>query len=202
MPEEPEPPETTEAYELSEKLKAANESGEHSLASVSLLISVLAILGPLLLILSHRVQNEASMFEENAKDQWQLYETKRARISTASQEADILSLLSPYTDDRASNKSLSERNVSIQKQITALKSHIEKWENDLKEVQERAQAFFEEAEKARGKIDRITAGQAILQIGVLLTSITLYTRKRIYLVLGMVVGAAGLSIALFAFFTW
>lgn len=197
MPEEPEAPETKETLELSDTLKEAAERGGHSLTTVSIILSAMSILGPLLLILSHRAQNTAAIYEAKTSDAWQLYSTRRTRSNAAAQELDLLTLLSPETD---SGKADSPRKANMEKTIQSLKGHIEKWNEDLKEEQEEAANFEALAERARGQIDRITVGQAILQIGLLMSSITLYTRKRIFLVLGVIFGAVGVSVALVATF--
>ena len=197
MPEEPEAPETKEALELSDTLKEAAERGGHSLTTVSIILSAMSILGPLLLILSHRAQNTVAIYEAKTSDAWQLYSTRRTRSNAAAQELDLLTLLSPETD---SGKADSPRKANMDKTIQSLKGHIEKWNEDLKEEQEEAANFEALAERARGQIDRITVGQAILQIGLLMSSITLYTRKRVFLVLGVIFGAVGVSVALVATF--
>jgi hypothetical protein len=197
MPEEPEAPETKEALELSETLKEATERGGHSLTSVSIILSAMSILGPLLLILSHRAQNTVAIYEAKASDEWLTYSMRLTRSSAAAQELDLLTLLSPETD---SAKTDSPRKANMAKTIQTLNDHLEKWRPDLTEKQEAARDSSEQADRARGQIDRITVGQAILQIGLLMASITLYTRKRLFLVLGVIFGAVGVSVALLATF--
>jgi hypothetical protein len=197
MPEEPEAPETKEALELSETLKEAAEHGGHSLTSVSIILSAMSILGPLLLILSHRAQNTVAIYEAKSADYWQLYSSRRTRSNAAAQELDLLTLLSPDTD---SGKADSARKANMEKTIQALNNRLEKWNDDAKAEQEAAENSSALAERARGQIDRITVGQAILQIGLLMSSITLYTRKRVFLALGVIFGAVGVSVALVATF--
>jgi hypothetical protein len=50
-------------------------------------------------------------------------------------------------------------------------------------------------EHAEGQAARYDLGEALLQVAVVLSSITLFTRNRAYFILGLAIGAAGLITA-------
>jgi hypothetical protein len=74
-------------------------------------------------------------------------------------------------------------------------AHIEKWKADLAEEQEKAREFEREVTRAEAKAARYDLGEALLQIAVVLCSITLFTRKRAYFLLGLSIGVAGIVVA-------
>jgi hypothetical protein len=75
---------------------------------------------------------------------------------------------------------------------------IEKWKEDLAEEQEKAREFKSEVTRAEARASRYDLGEALLQIAVVLCSITLFPRKRAYFLLGLSLGAAGLMVAVSA----
>ena len=75
------------------------------------------------------------------------------------------------------------------------KAHIEKWKTDLAEEQDKAHEFEREVAKAEAKAARFDLGEALLQIAVVLSSITLFTRNRAFFLLGLTIGAAGIVVA-------
>jgi len=74
-------------------------------------------------------------------------------------------------------------------------AHIDKWKEDLAEEQKKAREFESEVSRAEAKASRYDLGEALLQIAVVLCSVTLFTRKRAYFLLGLSLGAAGLVVA-------
>ena len=55
------------------------EGGEESLTSISLAISILAVLVAMVTVLGHRSHTEAVLMQSKAGDQWNLYEAKKIR---------------------------------------------------------------------------------------------------------------------------
>ncbi len=79
--------------------------------------------------------------------------------------------------------------------IVDYKTHIDKWEQELPEEEAIAHRYEEAGEHAESQADRYDLGEALLQISVVLSSITLFTRNRTYFILGLTIGAAGLITA-------
>jgi hypothetical protein len=77
-------------------------------------------------------------------------------------------------------------------------AHIEKWKADLVEEEKKAREFEREVTHAEAQAARYDLGEALLQIAVVLCSITLFTRKRAYFLLGLSLGAAGIVVAVSA----
>jgi hypothetical protein len=172
--------EPTEMQEFSKQMK---EGGEESLKSISLAISILAVLVAMVTVLGHRSHTEAVLMQSKAGDQWNLYEAKKIRQDSLQVVMDQM-VLQPTIDAKASAAKLAEYKV-----------HIDKWTGDLKQEQNKAHEFEAEVNKAERQAERFDLGEALLQISVVLSSVTLFTRRRTYYIGGLSLGAAGLLIA-------
>lgn len=172
--------EPTEMQEFSKQMK---EGGEESLTNISLAISILAVLVAMVTVLGHRSHTEAVLMQGKAADQWNLYEAKKIRQDSLMVVVDQMAL-QPTVDPKGTAAKLAE-----------YKAHIAKWSEDLKEEQKTADEFENEVKLAEAKAVRFDLGEALLQISVVLSSITLFTRRRTYFVGGLCLGAVGLVIA-------
>jgi hypothetical protein len=172
--------EPTEMQEFSKQMK---EGGEESLTSISLAISILAVLVALVTVMGHRTHTEAVLMQGKATDQWNEYQAKRIRQESLAVVVDQMAL-QPNVDAKASAAKLAE-----------YKAHIAKWDKDLKEGHDKAKEYEAEVEHAEHQAVRFDLGEALLQISVVLSSITLFTRKRSFFFGGLMLGAIGVVIA-------
>jgi Domain of unknown function (DUF4337) len=177
--------EPQEAQELEEQHEHA--AGNPSLRPVSFTISVLAVLVAIVTVLGHRSHTEAVLFQAKASDQWNLYQAKKIRQYDTQLTADLL-------------QALAVRDPAVAgKVIEGYKSHLAKWEQDLSDGENEARGLEAEVRKAERKADRFDLGEALLEIGLVITSITLLTRQRSYWFMGMIFGAAGIVAASLGF---
>ncbi len=179
--------EANEVQELHEQHEhaaghASHESGGPSLKPVSFTMSVLAVLVAVVTVLGHREHTEAVLDQARASDQWALYQAKKIRQNDTQLGVDLLSSLALRDQPGA------------QATVAAYKAHMAKWAHDLDESQEVAHRFEERVEAAERKAGRFDLGEALLEIGLVVTSITLLTRQRLYWSLGMVFGALGMAV--------
>jgi hypothetical protein len=172
--------EPTEMQEFSKQMK---EGGEESLTSISLAISILAVLVAMVTVLGHRSHTQAVLLQSKAGDQWNLYEAKKIRQENLLVTVDVLRLQTTV-DPKATAALLAQYNA-----------HIAKWTQDLKDEQDTADKFEAETEVAEGRAGHFDLGEALLQISVVLSSITLFTRRRSYFLGGLCLGAAGVVVA-------
>ena len=177
--------EPTEMQEFSKHLK---EGGEESLTSISLAISILAVLVAMVTVLGHRSHTEAVLNQGKATDQWNEYQAKKIRRESLAVTVEQMAW-QPTTDAKASTAKLAE-----------YKTHIAKWDDDLKELQNSAHEFEADVKHAEAQAVRFDIGEALLQISVVLSSVTLFTRKRTYFMGGLTLGVVGLIIAASAYF--
>jgi hypothetical protein len=178
------PMEPTEIQEFSNQLKEAGE-GEHgeSLTNISLAISILAVLVAMVTVLGHRSHTEAVLAQSRAGDKWSEYQAQKIRADNTQTVIDLLRL-QPSTDSAA-----------VEKKVSEYTAHIAKWNSQLASEQEEAHDLEAEVHHAEAQAGRFDLGEALLQISVVLCSITLFTRRRLYFFLGLGIGALGLAFA-------
>jgi hypothetical protein len=172
--------EATEVNEFSKQMKEAGESG---MRHVSLAISVLAVLVAMVTVVGHRTHTEAILMQTRAADQWNQYQAKKIRQEQVSTTTDLLSL-QPSSNDAA-----------VQKKLADYRSHMEKWNGEIADEQQKAFDLEHEVDRAERRADRYDLGEALLEISVVLSSITLLTRRRRYFVLGLLFGLVGIIAA-------
>jgi hypothetical protein len=160
--------EANEAQELQEH--AEHGSHESVLRPVAFTMSVLAVLVAVTTVLD---QNKAT-------DQWNEYQAHKIRSNDTYLAADLLSVMT-VADKGAAAK--------IAKSYA---DHQEKWTDQTKDDKEKAEAFETKVEQAEARADRFDLGEALLEIGLVITSVTLLTHRRAYWYFGMAFALGGI----------
>jgi len=124
--------------------------------------------------------------QSRAGDQWNEYQAKKIRMDNLSVDVDLLAL-QPSNDSAA-----------VAAKTKEYQAHIEKWKADLVEEEEKAREFEREVTHAEAQAARYDLGEALLQIAVVLCSITLFTRNRTFFLLGLALGVGGIVVAVSA----
>jgi hypothetical protein len=172
--------EATEVQEFSKKLK---EAGEESLTSISLAISILAVLVAMVTVLGHRAHTQAVLLQSRSGDEWTLYDAKKSREDNLALNLDMLQL-QPRADNAATEAKLAE-----------YRARLAKWNVELAQEEDEAHQLEREVSGAESQASHFDLGEALLQISVVLASITLFTRRRSYFIGGVLLGAAGVVVA-------
>jgi hypothetical protein len=175
----------TESQELQEHHEHAAHN--NAMRPVALAMAILAVLVAVTTLLGHRASTEAVLAQARASDNWAEYQAKRIRQNDTALTVDLLSTL-PVTDKAAANQLKAK-----------YAQHTAQWDNDLKEGSQKAREQEEEGRLAEHRADRFDLGEAMLEIGLVITSITLLTTKRVYALLGGAFGLVGVLSALSAF---
>ena len=170
--------EANEAGELQEH--AEHGAHEPSMRPVAFTMSVLAVLVAITTVLGHRTHTEAVITQNKTTDQWNLYQAKKIRSNNTELIAGLLSVMQ-VADAKAADKLAK-----------GFADHQEKWKDDLVEEQEKAKQLEEKVEQAEARANRFDLGEALLEIALVVSSITLLTRNRIYWMLGLVFGVFGI----------
>jgi Domain of unknown function (DUF4337) len=169
--------------EFSKQLKEASDEGGEPLKRISLSISILAVLVAMVTVIGHRTHTEAVLMQARASDMWNEYQAKKIRMDNQNVTTDLLALQP------------SSNAAAVQAKVAEYKAHIAKWQTELTEEQNQAREYEAEVAQAEAKARRYDLGEALLQIAVVLSSITLFTRNKTYFGLGIVIGAVGILIA-------
>jgi hypothetical protein len=177
--------EANEANELQEH--AEHGAHESAMRPVAFTMSVLAVLVAIATVLGHRTHTEAVLDQNRATDQWNEYQAKKIRSYNTGLEQDLLSVATVADKEKAA------------KLAKAYADHQAKWNADLNESQEKAKDLEKEVAKAEARASRFDLGEALLEIGLVVTSVTLLTRSRIYWFFGLAFALAGILSAAAAF---
>ena len=172
-----------EATEIHEFTQEMHEASKGDTRYISLIISILAVLVAMVTVLGHRTHTEAVLLQSRAADQWNEYQAKKIRQGQIGMTSDLLSLQP------------SSNSIAVQQKLNSYKAHMEKLADDLIEEQRKAEELEHEVSRAERRASRYDLGEALLQIAVVLSSITLLTKQRIYFMLGLGLGIAGLLLA-------
>lgn len=171
--------EASEVHEFTEQLKEGGESLTH----ISLAISILAVLVAMVTVLGHRSHTEAVLAQSRANDQWAYYQSKRIREDNLSVVVDQMGL-QPFMNTPAARDKISEYQAQLKKMA-----------GELKEEQDKARELEGETAHSEMQASRYDLGEALLQISVVLSSITLFTRKRTWFFTGLGLGTIGVIVA-------
>ncbi len=172
-----------EANEAQELQEHAEEAAHNGMMPVALTMTILAVLVAVVTVLGHRTHTEAILTQNKATDQWNYYQAHKIRANDTALTADLLSVLTIADKDAA------------KKIAKGYADHQDKWAESLKEEQEKAEGLEAAVEKAEARADRFDLGETLLEIGLVITSITLLTHKRIYWFVGLGFSVVGIVAA-------
>ena len=171
-----------------DELEELQENAEHaahnpSLAPVSLTMAILAVLVAVLSLLGHRSHTEEVVLENKASDQWAYFQAKNIRRHTDELFADLTSTMA--TNDPQKAAQLHEK----------YEAEADKYRDQQKDIDAEARKLEQETDHERRRADRYDLGEVFLEIGLVVTSITLLSGRRAFWYSGIAMGAMGLVIA-------
>jgi hypothetical protein len=173
--------EANEAQELQEHAEEA--AHDRMMMPVALTMTVLAVLVAVVTVLGHRTHTEVVLDQDKATDKWGEYQAQKTRSYNTTLSIDLMKVLT-ITDKETANKL-----------VEGYRQHQEKWAEETKEDMAEALALENEVKLSEAKADRFDFGEALLEIGLVITSITLLTHKRIYWFVGLGFSVVGIVAA-------
>jgi hypothetical protein len=151
--------------------------------TIGVLAAILAVLLAVVTIESHRTHTSAIMHKSTANDDWAYYQANSIKLHNVELGEDLLSVLDVKGD--AAGK------------LRARYEEQKKKYSGQKDAQlEKAQKSDETAEADEHRALRYDFGEGLLEIGLVLTSLYLISRKKMFPVMGVVSGLVGLGIAI------
>ena len=169
--------------EMQELQERAEQGHEARLAPVSLTMAILAVFVAAVSVLGHRAHTEEIILQNRVTDTWAYYQAKNTQRQTTELFLDLLKI-SEFKD----NKAAEALKAKYQEAIGALAGRQE-------EIKTEARKLEKEMEVERRRADRFDLSESFLEIALVVTSITLLTRKRIFWGAGFVAAAIGLIVA-------
>ena len=178
-----------EGIELPEAHSEA-EHGENPLTvPVSVTISILAVLVAAATLLGHRAHTEELLLQSHATDQWAYYQAKNIRLHEDQAYADMLGALAPgdrLPEDKQKTEALRDK----------YSKEAARYSGEKDDISGKAKEYETERDLVSRRADRFDAGEALLEVGLVICSITLLTRRRGFWFGGIFIGAIGVTLAL------
>jgi hypothetical protein len=168
--------------ELDELREQAEHGAEENLAPVTVTMAILAVLVASVSLMGHRAHTEELLKQTEVTDQWAYYQAKDIRRHTYElflDETSVFAVQNGGDADKMKEKYTKEVERYAKEQEN-IESDVRKAEREVKVQQRRA--------------DRFDLGEVLLEAALVICSITLLTRKRIFWTIGSVLGIAGLAI--------
>jgi hypothetical protein len=171
-----------------DELQELQEHAEHaahnpSMAPVSLTMAILAVLVAVVSLLGHRAHTEEVVLQNKATDQWAYYQAKNIRRHTDELFADFASVMA--TTDSTKAAQLREK----------YEAEANTYRDQQKDVDAEARKLEQETKHERNRADRFDLAEVFLEIGLVVTSITLLSGRRIFWKTGVVLGVVGVIVA-------
>jgi hypothetical protein len=178
---------------MTEELSELQEHAEHakhnpSLAPVSLTMAVLAVMVAVVTLLGHRAHTEEVVLQAKASDQWAFYQAKNIRRHNDEQWVDLISVLTTK-DDAATLDKLRDK----------YSKEADRYKDDQKEIEEKAKELESEMESVRRRANWCDLSEVFLEVGLVITSITLLSGKRVFWGVGLLMAAIGIVLAVAGF---
>jgi hypothetical protein len=172
---------------MSEEIQELQENAEHArhdrgMVPVTLTMAVLAVVIALVSLLGHRTHTEEVVLQDKITDQWAYYQAKNIRRHTDQVFVDLTTALASKDGEQTSK--LQEK----------YKAEAERYNDDQAEASSEARNLEKEAEVQHRRADRYDWSEALLEIGLVVTSITLLSKQRGFWYAGMALGIVGLAV--------
>jgi hypothetical protein len=155
---------------------------------VSLTISIMAVFVAGVSLLGHRAHTEGLRFETQAASRWTQYQAKSIRLHEDHEALDIVRL------GASMNKELAEE---LKEKYA---KEIEHYESDKEDVTQEAKNLEKERDLTVRQADRFDGGEALLEVGLVICSITLLTKRKFFWIGGVLIGIVGMGLAATGFF--
>jgi len=171
-----------------DELQELQEHAEHAkhdptLAPVSLTMAILAVLVAVVSLMGHRAHTEEVILQAKASDQWAYFQAKNIRGHEDKLFANLTTI---------ANSSQTEALSKIREEYL---QESERYKEDQKEIEGEARRLEQEVGIERKHADRYDLGEVFLEIGLVVTSITLLSGRRMFWYLGLLMGALGIVVA-------
>jgi hypothetical protein len=168
-----------------QELREAAEQGMHEarLAPVSLTMAILAVFVAAVSVLGHRTHTEEIILQNRVTDTWAYYQAKNSQRQTNELFLDLMTI-SEFKDQKA----VETLKHKYQDAIGAFATRQD-------EIKAEARKLEKEMDVERRRADRFDLAESFLEVALVVTSITLLTRRRIFWGAGFVAAAIGLVVA-------
>ena len=168
--------------EIHELHEHAEEGAHHpSLAPVTVTMAILAILVAAVSLLGHRAHTEELLLQTQSTDQWAQYQAKSIRRHSYELFLDEISVFA------------SQNSEQLERVKEKYAKEVERYREEQKDIEAEARKAEAEVKVQRRRADRFDLGEVMLEAALVICSITLLTKKRIFWIGGALLGIVGLA---------
>lgn len=150
---------------------------------VSITISIMAVLIAGVTLLGHRAHTEELLRQTQAADKWAQYQAKSVRLHETQGFSDVVNLVASM--EKGKGDALSEKYLK----------EVEHYQSDKEDISKEAKDLEVERDLASRRADRFDGGEAFLEIGLVICSITLLTKRKGFWIAGLLLAAGGIVLA-------
>jgi hypothetical protein len=167
--------------ELQEHAEHAKEPFDKKVAvTMAIIAALLAIDG----VMGHMLTTEELLLQQKASDQWSYYQAKSVRRYTSEVAVDIFKGLASEGSEKAAE---------------TYKKKGEKYDEDMKEITEKAKDLEAESKLKGDQAHRLDYGEVFLELGIVLASMAILTKSNFVWFASIGSALLGLAIALSMF---
>src|SRR4029077_23430 len=119
-------------------------------------------------LIGHRTHTEELLRQSQASDRWAQYQAKSVRLHETQGFSDVVKLVASLDKEKG-------------EQLRAKYSkEVEHYESDKEDISKEAKDLEAERDLAARTADRFDGGEALLEIGLVICSITLLTKRKLF----------------------
>jgi Domain of unknown function (DUF4337) len=166
-----------EPQELAENTERAKETGQRA---IGLTMAILAVLLSVSTLLGHRAHTEEVLLETRATDQWNYFQAKNIRSHVYDADAEIANLFA----EKGAQAAADFRVKSTQQK------------KDSEEIQAEAEKLGREVAATTRKAGFYDGSELFLEVAIVLSSISLLAKSKVYWQASFLFGVAGVAIGL------
>ncbi len=173
---------TESIHEMHEHAEKARE--ESGLVMATFTMSLMAVVIAAISVLGHRAHTRTLLDQTKAADAWAEYQARNIRRHNNQLFIDLYSIV------------VVKNNAQAAKLEQKYGADVQRYEKSLGETRKRAEDFEADALLYEAKATRFDLGEVFLEAALVITSITLITRKKLFWGMGSVLAAAGIVVSI------
>lgn len=169
-------------------LQELQEHAEHahhnpSMVPVSFTMAVLSVLVAVVSLLGHRAHTEEVVLQAKSSDQWSYYQAKNIR----EHEDALFSEMAAFMNSNDAG--------AVSKFREKYTQEAARYKHEKDDIQTEARKLEREVAMERKRADRHDLAEVFLEIGLVITSITLLSGRRLFWHMGIVFSVVGIALA-------
>lgn len=153
---------------------------------VGVTVGVIGIVLAAITIASHRAHTDAVIYRTEANDQWAFYQSKKIRENAAEIASTTLKILAPDP-------------AKAEQAIAKLEETRTRYASETEKIQEEAKAKEDETKHAEHQALRFDLGEGLLELGLVLSSLYFFSKKRLFPYIGITAATVGAVVGISGF---